>query len=41
MEKLGFKKREKNYYTKYTFLDELEELYSYGMTKEEYEKTRI
>lgn len=38
MEKLGFQRRNNNYQVKYAFLEELEELYSYGMTKEEYEK---
>lgn len=38
MEKLGFQRRNKNYQVKYTFLEELEELYLYGMTKEEYKK---
>lgn len=41
MEKLGFKRRNNNYQVKYTFLEELEELYSYGMTKEEYKKRNI
>ena len=38
MEKLGFQRRNSNYQMKYTFLEEPEELYSYGMTKEEYKK---
>lgn len=41
MEKLGFQRRNNNYQVKYTFLEELEELYSYGMTKEEYKKRNI
>ena len=38
MEKLGFQRRNHNYQMKYTFLEEPEELYSYGMTREEYKK---
>ena len=37
MEKLGFKRREnKIHQQKYTFVDELVDCYSYGITKEEY-----